>query len=179
MLIMILNPMAVRSDRAACTYFCASVHNKGPLPPMDGTFFLMLHSVLRYALILLLLASIAVSLRGLITKAPILVIHRTITVWTVIAAHIQLVLGLILYFIRGSYALDHSTAIGRFWKMEHIGMMVIAIASITIGRVLSKKATDEYRKQLHIAVFFVIAMLLILAAIPWPFLEIGHGRGWI
>lgn len=146
---------------------------------MDGTFFLMLHSVLRYVLLLLILASVCVSLRGLITKAPILVGHRALTVWTVMTAHIQLVIGLILYIIRGWHAADHSTAAGRFWKMEHIGMMVIAVILITIGRVLSKKAKDEFKKQLHIVIFFLIALLLILAAIPWPFMEIGYGRGWI
>lgn len=146
---------------------------------MDGTFLLLIHSILRYALLILLLLSIFFSLRGIITKAPILIGHRSIAIWTVITAHVQLVLGLILYIMRGWYAADHSTSIGRFWKMEHIGMMVIAIILITMGRVLSKKATNEYKKQLHILIFFVIALILILASIPWPFREVGFGRGWI
>ncbi|MDQ3100829.1 MAG: cytochrome B [Bacteroidota bacterium] len=139
----------------------------------------MIHSVLRYALLVLLLLSIFFSLRGIITKAPILIGHRAITVWTVVLAHTQVVIGLILYIMRGWYAADHTTSIGRFWKMEHIGMMLVAVILITVGRVLSKKADNEYRKQLYILVFFLIAVVLILASIPWPVREVGYGRGWI
>ncbi len=146
---------------------------------MDGTFLLLLHSLLRYVLLILLVASIGFSLRGVLLKTPILVGHRAVAIWTVTTAHLQLVLGLILYIMRNWYIADHTTRIGRFWKMEHIGMMVIAVILITVGRVLSKKAHDEHKKQMHILIFFLIALLLILAAIPWPFLEVGYGRGWI
>ena len=79
-----------------------------------------------------------------------------------------------------------STAIGkmaglhqRFWKFEHIGTMVVAIVLITLGRVLAKRAKEERRKQLLVGVFFLLALVLILWAIPWPFTEIGHGREWL
>ncbi len=139
----------------------------------------MIHSVLRYALLVFLLLSIFFSLRGIITKAPILIGHRALTVWTVVLAHTQVVIGLILYIVRGWHAADHTTSIGRFWKMEHVGMMLVAVILITIGRIRSKKAYDEYKKQLHILVFFLIALVLIMAAIPWPVREVGFGRGWI
>ncbi len=146
---------------------------------MDNTFLLLIHSILRYVLLLFLLVSILFSLRGVITKAPILIGHRAVTVWTVMVAHIQLVIGLILYIMGGWHMADHSSRLGRFWKMEHIAMMVLAVILITVGRVMSKKAKSEYKKQMHILVFFLIALLMILAAIPWPFREVGFGRGWI
>jgi hypothetical protein len=94
-------------------------------------------------------------------------------------AHIQLFLGLALYIMRGWYQAESASRIGRFWKFEHIGMMVLAVILITVGRVLSKKARTEYKKQLYIAIFFLIALLLMFMAIPWPFRETGYGRGWI
>jgi hypothetical protein len=68
----------------------------------------------------------------------------------------------------------------RFWKMEHIGTMVLAVALITIGRILSKKAKTEDGKQLRIAIFFTIGLLLILVMIPWPFMaKFSHAYGWL
>ena len=87
--------------------------------------------------------------------------------------------GLIIYMLRfkaiGKMAGLHQ----RFWKFEHIGTMVVAIVLITLGRVLAKRAKEERRKQLLVGVFFLLALVLILWAIPWPFTEIGHGREWL
>jgi L-asparagine transporter-like permease len=58
-------------------------------------------------------------------------------------------------------------------------MMVIAIALVTVGRITSKKAKTEQGKHLRIAVFYLIALALMLWMIPWPFTAMGEGRGWI
>ncbi len=146
---------------------------------MDGTFLLLLHSILRYVILLLVAAAIIFSFRGVILRTPLLNGHRMITVMAVAVAHIQLFLGLILYIMRGWYQAPTDTRLGIFWKFEHIASMILAIALITIGRVLSKKAKTEYKKQLLVGIFFLIALLLMLMATPWPFREVGFGRGWI
>ena len=68
----------------------------------------------------------------------------------------------------------------RFWKFEHIGMMVLAIALVTIGRIVSKRAETERGKQLRIAIFYLLALLIMLMMIPWPFTAIGKAQaiGW-
>lgn len=146
---------------------------------MDGSLLTFFHSLLRYLLLLALAGAAFTHLNGFLTRRPILNGERTLAILAVVLSHVQLALGLILYFTTKSYALDSSSAEGRFWKMEHLGTMVIAIALVTVGRSLSKRAKDERLKQRHVWVFFLIALALMLWAIPWPFREIGHARGWL
>ncbi len=61
----------------------------------------------------------------------------------------------------------------RFFAVEHILMMLIALVLITMGHVKAKKSTESSAKFKHIIVFFGIALILILAAIPWPFRDLG------
>jgi hypothetical protein len=61
--------------------------------------------------------------------------------------------------------------------VEHILVMLIAIALVTIGYIKAKKATDPRKRNNKILVFFFIALILFLSRIPWPFL--GYGGGWI
>ena len=62
--------------------------------------------------------------------------------------------------------------------MEHSLLMLIAIVVAHIGRSRTKKAATDSAKFKQAALFFGLALLLILAAIPWPFLAAGNGRGW-
>ena len=145
----------------------------------SASFLIFLHSLLRYGLLAFLLASLFFAWRGYLLQRPILVGERMATIVTVVLAHVQLLLGLIIYMLRfkaiGKMAGLHQ----RFWKFEHIGTMVVAIVLITLGRVLAKRAKEERRKQLLVGVFFLLALVLILWAIPWPSTEIGHGREWL
>jgi cell division protein FtsW (lipid II flippase) len=61
----------------------------------------------------------------------------------------------------------------RFWAVEHISSMLIAIVFITIGHISYKKTQNASKTT----VFYVIALLLIVLAMPWPFRE-GIGRPW-
>lgn len=69
-------------------------------------------------------------------------------------------------------------AILRFWMVEHLSMMIIGIALITVGRVRLKKLDDDKARHKNVLIFFGIGLLLILSRIPWPFMEIGPNRGW-
>ncbi len=146
---------------------------------MDGSLLLFFHSLLRYLLLFAVIGAAVGHLRGYIYKRPIYNMDRTLAILAVVFSHIQLAIGLLLYFLRKHYALDGGSAANRFWKMEHLGTMLVAIALVTIGRVLSKRARDERQKQRYVWLFYFIALALMLWAIPWPFSEIGHGRGWI
>jgi hypothetical protein len=90
--------------------------------------------------------------------------------------HLQLLLGLILYFGLSPYGVKaFETAggavmkdpIGRFWGVEHLAGMLLAVIAAQIGRTLSKKATDPIVKHKKAFTWFLIALLLVLLMIPW------------
>ncbi len=146
---------------------------------MENTFLVFVHSLLRYGVLLTVAAAGLLHLRGWLAQKPLLNGERTLSIWAVIFCHIQLVTGLILYLLNWNAYAKMGGAMGRFWKMEHLGVMILAVALVTIGRISSKRAKDERIKQKRIAIYYLIALVLILLAIPWPFREVGHGRGWI
>jgi len=86
-------------------------------------------------------------------------------VFALISAHIQFVLGLAIYFMHDWYKGDSSVAIQRYWKMEHVSMMLIAIILITVGNARSKKGATALAKHKTITLFFGFALLLIIGAI--------------
>ena len=63
----------------------------------------------------------------------------------------------------------------RFYTVEHISGMLVAIVLITIGYSRSKRALDASTKQRLIAIFYGLGLLLVLAMIPWPFRGLGAG----
>lgn len=123
------------------------------------------HSGWRYIVFILLLIAVIQALAGWFGKKAYTEGNRKLNVFTLISAHIQLLAGLALYFIGGWYKADSSAALGRYWKMEHISIMVIAIILITVGNAKSKKVTDAVAKHKTIAIFFGLAFVFIVAAI--------------
>lgn len=145
-------------------------------------FIKFLHSLIRYAVILVVLVAFLVNLRGWLMQRPVIVWERMVTIWAMIICHIQLVLGIMLYATNA--AAFHSKDAGAWQNYVmhvHIGSMVLAIVLVTVGRMLSKRSPDEGRKQMLIAVSYGIALALMLYATPWPTTEIGRtiGKGWL
>jgi hypothetical protein len=62
--------------------------------------------------------------------------------------------------------------------VEHLAGMLIAIILIHIGKAQGRKAISDRAKHRRTMIFYLLALLIILASIPWPFREIGVGRGW-
>jgi uncharacterized membrane protein len=123
------------------------------------------HSGWRYVVILLLLAAFVTAVSGFTGKKAFTEGNRKLAVFALISSHIQLILGLLLYFMNDWYKLDSSVPSNRYWKMEHIAMMIIAIILITVGNAKSKKAVDAVTKHKNILVFFGFALLIITVAI--------------
>jgi hypothetical protein len=88
------------------------------------------HSGWRYVVILLLFAAFITALSGYISRKEYTEGNRKLNVFALISTHIQLVLGLVLYFMNDWYKADSTTAIGRYWKMEHISIMLLAVILI-------------------------------------------------
>jgi hypothetical protein len=100
---------------------------------------------------------------------------------------IQLLLGLLLYFVLSPITTGALRDFGgamrnsvvRFYSVEHIFMMLIALIVAHIGSALIKKRSDSTAKFRIGMIFFLSAMIIIFLAIPWPFLAAGSGRPWL
>jgi uncharacterized membrane protein SirB2 len=69
-------------------------------------------------------------------------------------------------------------AVMRYWVVEHFTGMFIAIALITVGRGVAKKTIPDSAKFRRAFWLFLVALIIILATVPWPF-RTGVGRPWI
>lgn len=128
------------------------------------------HSGLRWVVLLLLLAAIFNAGTKMGGKATYTDKDKKLGLFTLIFSHIQLVIGIVLYLI------SPKVQAFRFFRMEHLAMMIIAIALITIGYSRAKRQTADAGKFKTTFWFYLIALLAILAGIPWPFM--GYGSGW-
>lgn len=141
------------------------------------------HSLLRWVLLILLVPITIKSFISWFGKKPVMVLDRKLTSWTVISAHLNLVIGVILYAMKvKSYVKTPDgdyTDFVRFFKFEHISMMILAAVLLTIGSATSKRAKNEVAKHKRIAIFFFLALIIILAAIPWPFRDAFASKQWL
>lgn len=143
------------------------------------------HSGLRWVLLVLVLTAIFRSISGMLSGKKFEALDDRLSLFSLITAHIQLLLGLTLYFIsplvqaamEGGMGAAMKDSVLRFWLVEHIFGMIIGIALITVGRISAKKAVIDKDKFKKIAIYFGVGLLVILATIPWPFRE-HLGRGW-
>jgi membrane protein DedA with SNARE-associated domain len=134
------------------------------------------HSGLRWiALVLLLLA-----IYNAFTAKEYEKKHRLVNMFAMISLHTQLLIGLVLYFTSDKVQFIEGwmkSPLLRFYGMEHFAGMLIAIVLVTIGHSKSKKATESSDKFKAIKLWYVLALVLILAFIPWPF-RTALGAGW-
>jgi len=141
------------------------------------------HSLLRYVLLLLLLIVIVKSFTGR-GKRAFTDADKRLGTLTVLSAHFQLLIGFSLFFLAGWHnflgnmgeAMKNATV--RFFTMEHMLGMLIAIVLITIGNAKAKRAADDHKKFSTLGWFFLIALFIIFISIPWPFRGEAVSRGW-
>ena len=133
-----------------------------------------LHSFLPYLLLTVLLFAFVRSVIAYRGKHPHTEGHRKNGLIVLILAHLQFLIGGVLYFVSpmstsglndvGS-AMKDSTL--RLYTLEHPLMMILAIVFITMAYSKSKKDLSDQLKHKVKSVYFGIALLLILSRIPW------------
>ena len=143
-----------------------------------------LHNLMRWIILVLLLLNI---FRHYTAAAqPFGNRDKKLGLWLMIAAHITLLLGLYQYFagdfgfkLIKEYGMGEAMKISsvRFWAVEHITGMIIAIALITVGRGVFRKSMTDAAKHKRAFILYILALLIILAVVPWPFRE-GVARPW-
>jgi hypothetical protein len=127
-----------------------------------------LHSGFRYIVFILVLVAIIQSLLGWLGKKPYTELNRKINLFALISAHTQLLIGIVLYFLSplvqfNSETMKNDTT--RYFTVEHWLGMIVAIVLITIGHSRSKKIILPENKHKTVAIFYLIAFLIIIATI--------------
>ncbi|MEY3152952.1 MAG: hypothetical protein RLZZ333_1549 [Bacteroidota bacterium] len=147
------------------------------------TGLLHLHNLLRWIILVLLVVSVLKSYNGWKSNKTFMAGDKKIWLFTMISAHITLLLGLYQWTLgrfglftyvkpEGVSMMKDPTL--RFYQMEHPVMMIIAIVLITLAYGNAKKAVPDDQKFKKAFQLFSVALIVILLAVPWPFREIGR-----
>ena len=143
---------------------------------------LHLHNFGRWVVLILLLVAIVKSLNGLTGNKPFTNGDKKTGLFLMISAHIMLLIGLYQWFARMGLPLVQANGMKavmqnpdqRFWAVEHITGMLIGIILITIGRASAKKNISDKAKHSRSFWFYLIALIIIVSFVPWPFREVAR-----
>ena len=135
----------------------------------------MIHSYWAYIVLLILIFAVINAIIGLTSKKEFQAKDLRISLFVLIASHIQLIIGFIAYYTSTFYESMRTMGMGEVMKnselrkplVEHPALIIIAIVLITIGFSKHKKKTTDAAKFKTITIFYGIALLLILGVIPW------------
>jgi hypothetical protein len=142
------------------------------------TTLLVVHSLLRWVVIVAALIALARAFGGWSSGRPWTPADEKAGKFFLLFFDIQVLIGLLLYvgfspMTQAAFA-DFGAAMGdsvmRFWAVEHIAGMLVAVAFAHIGRVRARKATYPEARHRTTAIFFGLAILVMLLTIPWPFM---------
>lgn len=128
------------------------------------------HSFIAYAALILLIVASINAIIGMTSKKEFKDGDRKLSLFALIFTHIQLLIGIILYFVSPlvqsfSVAMKDSTL--RLYALEHPLINIIAVILITVGFSKHKKATTSQAKFKSIAIMYALGTILILSRIPW------------
>ncbi|MBX2801051.1 MAG: hypothetical protein KTR31_25450 [Myxococcales bacterium] len=141
---------------------------------------LMVHSFLRWLVLLVLAARVLRGAQAWATGADFGGADRGLSLGSIILVDSQLLLGLGLYATSPNVQLalsDMGAAMGesvlRFWAVEHPFTMVLAVVLAHVGHAVSKRRTEQAAKHRWATLGFGLALLFIVAGIPWAFRGLG------
>lgn len=134
-----------------------------------------LHSFFAYIVLAVLILAVLNAITGLLGKRMFtLEKDFRISLFALIVSHLQLVIGLILYFVSPKgfgaiqeFGMGGLTSAARLLAVEHPFINIIAIVFITIGWSKHKKLMEANRKFKTIAIFYGLGLLLFLSRLPW------------
>ncbi len=134
-----------------------------------------LHSYWAYFVLIVLIVAVANAVKGLASKNDFSNKDLRLGLFTLIFSHIQLLLGLAVYFSSTAYKTMKLIGIGNIMKnkqlrllaVEHPIVMILAITLITMGWSIHKKKNTSAEKFKTFVIFYGIALILVLSRIPW------------
>lgn len=139
------------------------------------TGFLHLHDTLRWLLLLSLVTTLVKYLIGWMGNQPWKKTDNLMGIIFTSLMDLQLLVGLVLYFFLSPITKFAFSDFGaamkdtelRFYAVEHFLMMLIAVILVHIGRAKSKKAATDAGKFKIATLFYGLALVVMLVAIPW------------
>lgn len=138
------------------------------------SILLPLHNILRWVVLILAVLAIGRALIGWLGKKPWTPLDNRLSAYFTHGFEVQILVGLILYFISPTNQValrNFGAAMGnadlRFYAVEHIFMMILALGIAHGGRTLARRAKDAFKKHRNAAIFYILSILIVLAAIPW------------
>lgn len=135
-----------------------------------------LHSYWAYLVVLVVFLATFNALLGFFSKRDYGAKDFRISLFALIVTHIQLLIGLVLYFVsplgfQSISANGMSTvmkdSVLRLNAVEHPTVMLIVVVLITIGYSKHKKKLVSRPKFKTLMIFYTLAFVLLLSRIPW------------
>jgi hypothetical protein len=134
-----------------------------------------LHNIMRWVVVIVGIVAVVRAFLGVYGRRPFAALDNRLSLAFTISMDVQLLLGLLLYAVLSPLTTGLFSDFGgamadsraRFWLVEHISVMILAVVLAHIGRSRAKKAETDSAKHKQIAIFFTIALIAIFAATPW------------
>ncbi|WP_372918980.1 hypothetical protein [Salegentibacter sp.] len=134
-----------------------------------------IHSYWAYLVLIVLLIAAVNAIVGYTTNKEYGATNFRLALFSLITSHIQLLIGLVLYFVAPYFQAFSEVGMGgvmkdstlRLYNVEHPLIMIIAVVLITIGYSKHKKKLTSKPKFKILAIFYTIALILMLSRIPW------------
>jgi hypothetical protein len=144
------------------------------------TTLLIIHSWIRWIALIAAVGATFAAVRGQV-KGERSLADR----WGLVAMmtlDIQMLIGLLLYLVVSPNMREIRAHFGeamknpqlRFWAVEHVSAMIVAVVLVHVGRVLARKATSPAAKRTRMIVCFGIATVLMMVGTPWPGMAAGR-----
>lgn len=139
---------------------------------------LLLHSWLRWALLLIGIWAVFRAISGVTSHRAWAPADESAGRWFTLLMDVQLLLGILLYGLLSPITTQAFANMGdamrnppvRFWVVEHVTLMIVAAVFVHLGRVRVRAARSDASRHKTAAIFFGLALIAVLAAIPWPFM---------
>jgi hypothetical protein len=146
----------------------------------DYGVILYVHSLIRWAVLAAGFYAAARAWRGRLRKEPWLTGDTRAGRIFITLLDVQLLVGLVLYFVYSpvvaGMTVRPDVALGsrgmRFWIVEHPLAAIVAIALAHVGFMKAKKGGDAAHRDASL--FYTLALLIVLAALPWPIFSYGR-----
>lgn len=140
------------------------------------TALLFLHSWLRWLVILAGVAALGSAVAGVSTRRAWLPADNLRLGLFAHSLDLQMLIGLVLYIFLSpvtrsgfeNISLTMRDPILRFFVVEHLTGMVVAIALAHVGRARVRKAVDAAARHRAVLIFIGLSMVALLLSIPWP-----------
>lgn len=139
------------------------------------TTFLVIHNLLRWLVLIAVIVAAGKALMGWFGKHQWSKLDDRLGIIVTSSLDAQFLVGLILYVFLSPLTTAAFQNLGaamqdrvlRFFAVEHISVMVVAVVLAHVGRTLSKKASTDTTKFQRAGIFFALTLIAILAGIPW------------